>query len=495
MPDDLDAANSAFEMAGRADGEPDIIPITRPKPQPLQSKISYLPDIYRLLPQSPEAEQGLLSSFLLAPREVGSMCATKKIKSDVFHVPTHGMVYEVLLELWNAGTPIDFITIAQILRNRGQLDAVGGAPFVSGLFTFLPTAANAAYYLEIVQEKALARKMIAVGTEYASRPYDEQYGLVALLDEFERDVMAIRRTEDRGGMSAREVAAQGVNEIQRIIDLGGKIGGISTGFHQLDRMTDGLNGSKVIGICGHSGTGKSSIAMQILEHVSLDQQIPVAAWPLEMGITQMGKRQILSRARVNAVEWRSGAVPKQIEQEAIAKAAGEFATAKMFFQPKSDCTIQSIRTNARFLVANKGIKGILVDSMSVLHSDSRQGRDNRVREVAECAEGFKDMANELGIWIMVIVHIDRKQNRSQRPQRWDVAESAQVERAFDDLWMIYEPGFDENATEPELYPRMGLYIPKQRDGEERVETFFKFHKPHTRFYEIRQDDAQGEMQI
>lgn len=495
MPDDLEAANSALEMARNA-AEPDIVPVTRKESAPLPAprKIIRM-DSHRSLPSSEEGEKGVLSSFLISPSEVGSILVQRRFTRKLFHIPAYAEIFEVLMILWNEGQKFDFITIGRALEKRGTLANVGGPRAITELTTFLPTAANVLHYIEIVEETATLRAIISTCTDVASRAYDAQEDAPALLETAEREIMAIRRTEDRGGMSAREVAAQGVNEIQRIIDLGGRIGGISTGFHQLDRLTDGLNGSKVIGICGHSGTGKSSIAMQILEHVSLDQQIPVAVWPLEMGITQMGKRQILSRARVNPIPWRNGAIPKQLEQEAIANAAGEFAKAKMFFQPKSDCTIQSIRTNARFLVANKGIKGILVDSMSVLHSDSRQGRDNRVREVAECAEGFKDMANELGIWIMVIVHIDRKQNRSQRPQRWDVAESAQVERAFDDLWMIYEPGFDENATEPELYPRMGLYIPKQRDGEERVETFFKFHKPHTRFYEIRQDDAQGELSV
>lgn len=490
MPeDDLEAANSAFQMAAQPDVEPDVIPVTRPREEPARSKIVSAP-INKLLPQSSDAEKGVLSSFFLSPKECGSIFVQRRTKPDVFHIPAHATIFGVMLELWNGGEPIDFITVGQRLKKMGELDRVGGAPFISALFSYLPTAANLMAYLEIVEDKAKKRRVIHACTQSAARAWEDQDDAETIIEETEREVMSIRRVDDRGGMSAKEVAALGVNEIQRLIDLGGNIGGFSTGFGQLDRITDGLNGSKVIGVCGHSGTGKSSLAMQILEHLSMDLQIPTAVWPLEMGITQMGKRQILSRAYVNAVNWRNGAMPNTREQESIANAAADFARAKMFFQPKSDCTIQAIRTNARHLVANKGVKVVLVDSMSVLHSESRQAKDNRAREVSECAEGFKDMANELGLCVMVIVHIDRLQKRNERPQRWHVAESAGVERAFDDLWMLYEPDFDEHAEKPDLCPKIGLFIPKQRDGEERVETFFQFHKPYTRFQEIVNKDTE-----
>ena len=154
----------------------------------LHEKVSYLPDIHRLLPQSPDAEQGVLASFLLAPREIGGLCAEKAIRAEHFHIPAHASIYSVLLELWDANKPIDFITLTQVLRDRGQLDQVGGAAFVTNLFTFLPTAANAAYYAEIVQEKFTLREIIRTCTEYAARSYDEQDDVQNLMDEVEVDI-------------------------------------------------------------------------------------------------------------------------------------------------------------------------------------------------------------------------------------------------------------------------------------------------------------------
>lgn len=494
MPDEIDAANAELELS-RSEVEPDVIPVSKPREEPKRSKITYLPDVHRKLPQSEDAEKGVISSFFLSPKECGSIFVQRRTKPDAFHIPAHATIFGVMLELWNAGEPIDFITVAQKLRDRGELDRCGGAPAISDLFHFMPTAANLLHYLEIVEEKATLRRVILTGTEWVSRAYDEQDNVPEVVEGFERDVMSIRRTQDRGGMTAKEVAALGINELQRIIDLGGKIGGLSTGFPNLDKATDGLNSSKVYGICGHSGTGKSSLALQILEHVAIHEGVATAVWPLEPGILQLAKRQIASRARVNTVNWRNGARPSEQDQEALAQAAADLSRMKMYFEPASDCTIQQVRTRCRHLVAMHGVKVALIDSLSVLHSDSRQASGNRTREVAEAAEGLKDMAKELDIVVMVIVHIDRLQKRNERPQRWHVAESAQVERAFDDLWMIYEPGWSEDA-EPELYPEMGLYIPKQRDGEERIERRFIFEKPFTRFREVRMEsESQGDMMI
>src|SRR4051812_33521004 len=135
----------------------------------LKARGSYLPDIHRLLPQSPDAEQGVLSSCLLAPRDVIGLCVEKKIDSYYFHIPSHGTIYLALLDMWNNGQTIDFITLTQYLRDRGRLEEVGGAAFVTSLFTFLPTAANAGFYLETLESKHTLRGIIQVGTEYAAR--------------------------------------------------------------------------------------------------------------------------------------------------------------------------------------------------------------------------------------------------------------------------------------------------------------------------------------
>ncbi len=133
----------------------------------LRRKVTYLPDTHRLLPQSLDAEKGVLSSFLLAPREIGGLCAEKGVTPLHFHLPTHAEIFDVLMKLWDQAQPIDFIILTQALRDTGKLEAVGGAAFVTELFAFLPTAANASYYIDILQEKHTLREIIRICTQYA----------------------------------------------------------------------------------------------------------------------------------------------------------------------------------------------------------------------------------------------------------------------------------------------------------------------------------------
>ena len=165
----------------------------------LKGKKSYSPDPHRLLPQSPDAEKGVLSSFLIAPRDIGGLCAEKQITKEHFFIPSHAIIYEQLLGMWDRNEPIDFITLTQVLKDKGQLDQCGGAAFVTELFTFLPTAANAPYYVEIVQEKFTLREIIKVCTEFAGRSYDEQDDVPNLLDKVESEVFRIAqdRFKDR----------------------------------------------------------------------------------------------------------------------------------------------------------------------------------------------------------------------------------------------------------------------------------------------------------
>ncbi|MES2572836.1 MAG: DnaB-like helicase N-terminal domain-containing protein, partial [Verrucomicrobiota bacterium] len=211
----------------------------------LQNKVSYLPDIHRLLPQSPDAEQGVLASFLLDPRNVGGLCAEKLIRPEHFHLPAHGTIYSVLMELWDGNKPIDFITLTQIMRDRGLLDQVGGAAFVTSLFTFLPTAANASYYLDILQEKYTLREIIRVCTEYAARSYDEQDDVPNLLNDVEQKVFAIAqdRFKDRVA-SMKQMVVAAIGSIQELYDRRGSISGLPTGFADFDKMTDGLHGAE-----------------------------------------------------------------------------------------------------------------------------------------------------------------------------------------------------------------------------------------------------------
>ena len=155
----------------------------------LKGKVTYPPDFHREFPQAPDAERGVLSSILLAPKEVIGMAVESGVKKESFYIPGHGEIFEALLELWNANKPIDFITIAQFLRDRNKLDQVGGAAALNDLFVYLPTAANAGYYIEILLQKSTLRQIIQVCNEYSARSYEEQEDVSRLLDDVETSIL------------------------------------------------------------------------------------------------------------------------------------------------------------------------------------------------------------------------------------------------------------------------------------------------------------------
>src|SRR5437667_9103426 len=193
-------------------------------------------DFHRTPPHSVEAEQGVLGSMRISPRETIAECV-EKINEEYFYVPAHRTIYDVLVELWNAGQAIDLITFTQVLRDRNLLDSVGGAAFVTNLFTFVPTAANVQYYLDIVRDKYILREIIAAATESVRRAYEEQDEVNNLLDEVEQRIFAVGEDRFKGQMlSMKDQVMDAIESIEKLFGGKDSITGFSTGLVEFDRM-------------------------------------------------------------------------------------------------------------------------------------------------------------------------------------------------------------------------------------------------------------------
>src|SRR4030095_849888 len=309
----------------------------------LKGRKTYSPDPHRLLPQSPDAEKGVLSSFLIAPRDIGGLCAEKQVTKEHFAIPSHALIYETLLGMWDKNEPIDFITLTQLLRDRSHLDSCGGAAFVTELFTFLPTAANAPYYIEILQEKFTLREIIKVCTEFAARGYDEQDDVPNLLDKVETEVFRIAqdRFKDRV-MNMKKLVVEAIGAIEDLYSRRGAITGVATGFAHFDKMTDGLHGSEMIVIAARPSMGKTALAMNIAEHVALEQKKSVAVFSLEMSSQQLVQRMLCSRARVNLGRVRDGFLSER-DFPALQMAASRLAESKIFIDGTIGLSILELR--------------------------------------------------------------------------------------------------------------------------------------------------------
>ena len=421
--------------------------------------------------------------MLISPREIIAECV-EKINEGYFYIPAHQTIYSHLVELWNAAQGIDLITFTQVLRDRNVLDAVGGASFVTSLFTFVPTAANVGYYLEIVREKFILREIIAACTESVRRSYEEQDEVNNLLDEVEANILAVGEDRFRGQMPGMKEQVMGALEsIEQLWERRGGITGISTGFAELDRMTNGMHEAEMIVIAARPSMGKTALAMNIAEHVSISSKLPVAVFSLEMSSQQLVQRLLCSRARVNLQKVREGFLAER-DFPSLTAAASKLAEAEIFIDDSAGLSILELRAKARRLRAQKNIQLIVVDYLQLLRSTTRRAQDNRQLEISEISAGLKGLAKELKIPIIVLAQLNRQPEARSggKPRLSDLRESGSIEQDADLVGLLVRPELyeeDEDAR-AEKAGEAELIIAKQRNGPV-GEIPLTFLKEFTRF--------------
>lgn len=417
------------------------------------------------------------------------MCGERGVTAEHFYLPAHQVAFSALMDMHRANKPVDIVTFTGWMLDRQIIQSAGGPAYISELFTCLPTATNVAHYIDILCEKLTLRKIITTCTKHAQMAYEEQEEPARALEAVEKDIMGIRVTPaDTDDYSGHDVALIGGAALMEQAERVGGISGLSTGFSELDRKTDGMHEAEMIVLAGRPGLGKSALAANIMEHIAIGQGIPVGFIPLEMGKKQTCKRLVASFAGVNTTRWRFGYHPTEADWENIAWAQSKYDAAPIHFSGGSDMTIQEIRARGRRLKRDHGIRLLIVDSLSKVRSDSKQARDSRTREVSEASGGMKEMAKELGIPVLVLTHIDRGQDKGDAPRQpklTDLRESGSIEQDADSVWMLWQP--EEGRTE--------LLITKARDGSAPEKVTMHFQKEYVRFVDKPLSREQAELPI
>jgi replicative DNA helicase len=459
----------------------------------LRGKVSYPPDFHREFPQAPDAEKGVLSSILLAPKDVIGLAVESGVKKESFYIPANGEIFEALLELWNANRPIDFITIAQYLRDRNKLDQVGGASALNDLFVYLPTAANAGYYIEILLEKFTLREIIKVCNEYSARSYEEQDNPAGLLDEVETKIFEIAKDRFKEKTAnLKDMVMKAIGDIEKLYESRGKIGGLSTGFKQLDQMTDGLHGAEMFVIAARPSMGKTALAMNMAEHIAVETGKPVAVFSLEMSSQQLVQRLLCSIARVNLASIRNGFLSER-DFPALTAGAARLASAKIFVDDTSSLSILELRAKARRMKSQHDIQAIFIDYLQLLRSTSSRAKDSRQLEIAEISAGLKALSKELNIPIVVLAQLNRNPEQRTgeskgRPRLSDLRESGTIEQDADVVGLLIREEYyaDTDEAKAEAVGKATLIIAKQRNGPT-GDVHLTFIKEYARF----EDRAEG----
>ncbi|HEY3763492.1 MAG TPA: replicative DNA helicase [Verrucomicrobiae bacterium] len=443
--------------------------------------------IDRLPPHALDMEQGMLGCQLLSPNECVAE-VIEKLKGvgvEVHYDLRHQTIQTELFEMFDTRVPIDLITLQQRLKDKQLLEQVGGIAYLSQLQDAVPSAANLSYYLEIVREKYLLRKMIQTCTDVVGRVYDYEGEVDALLDEVERDVLRISESRVQGGaVTTKELVGKAIQTIENFFNRQGALTGVATGYPDLDRMTDGLHGSEMIVIAARPSMGKTSLAMNIAEHVALVEKLPVAVFSLEMSAESLVLRMLCSLARVNLRSIREGFMSES-DFPKLQNAMGRMANAPLFIDDTPALSILQLRARARRMAQQHDIKLFVVDYLQLLHSTTRRAQDNRQQEISDISSGIKALAKELKVPVIVLAQLNREleRDKGRKPRLSDLRESGAIEQDADLVGLLYKPSSnddeDANPEEADGLP-VNLLIAKQRNGPT-GDVNLTFLKSYTRF--------------
>lgn len=435
-----------------------------------QKPKTYLPDTHRSLPSSLDAEKGVLGSILLQPDRVIDECIEQGVTADYFHLPSHALIYQTARDMHDAGKPVDLISLTQYLLDHKQLEESGGAAGISELFTFVPTAANADYYVQILREKYLLRKIIGICGEYTARAYEEQGEVSVLLDEVEERVLSIG--DERFGSQVSDMQAltmAALEQIETLFNSRGQITGLPTGFGDLDQLTNGLHEGEMVVIAARPSMGKTALAMNIAEHVVMESKKSVAIYSLEMSTPQLVQRLLCSRARVDLNKVRQQFMGKNYMRSLI-DATQQLSESKMYIDDTPALSILELRARSRRLAKRYGLDLIVIDYLQLLKSPSRRGQENRQVEVSEISSGIKALAKELRIPVLVLAQLNRnpetRAGSKGKPRLSDLRESGSIEQDADVVGLLWREDYyaDDEDSKKESEGRAELVIAKQRNG-------------------------------
>jgi len=433
----------------------------------------------RPLPHNLDAERGVLGAILLDFHALYS--SLEFVRPEDFFLDQHRRIYERMIALGESRRAIDLLMLADDLERRGELEAAGGAAYLARLLDGVPRISNVEHYARIVREKALLRGLIHVTEAIQQQALMGEEGAEETLDRAESLIFGLAEQRIGSGLvGVKEVVRENYERIERIASEGKRVTGLSTGYTQLDNLTSGLQPAELIILAARPALGKTSLALNIAEHVVLAEKKPVAIFSLEMSKESLLLRLLGSRARLNMHKFRTGNLGRE-DIRSIGVAAAELGEAPLWMDDSGSVTVMEIGAKARRLAREKGLSLVIVDYLQLI---AVRGRfSNRNEEVGSISRGLKGLAKELKVPVMVLSQLTRAPEREERrPQLADLRESGAIEQDADVVLFIHRPHFYKPDLPEEERRKAELAVAKQRNGPtDRIR--FVFFEQYTRFEE------------
>ena len=437
--------------------------------------------IDRIPPQNIEAEQSVLGALLLDANAIDKI--GEILRPEDFYRQDNRIIYEAILALRGKGQAVDLVTVTEELRAMGKLEEVGGTATITALSNAVPTAANVEYHAKIVEEKALRRQLISAATDVASSGYVEEEDIDKTIDAAEQKIMAVaNRKSFQNTVTIKEIVKSAMGRIEKLYDSKEAFTGLPTGFKDFDKMTSGLQPSDLIIVAARPSMGKSSLVLNIAEHVALKGKKSVAFFSLEMSKEQLVQRLLCSEAGIDASRLRIGQLQED-EWPKLIQAASRLSNAKIMLDDSTGITALEMRGKARRWKNENGLDLIIVDYLQLMQGTSKRNSDNRQNEMSEISRSLKGLARELDVPVIALSQLSRsvESRTSKRPMLSDLRESGALEQDADIVAFIYREDYYDQDTENKNIAE--LIIAKHRNGPVGSVNLF-FQKELTRFFDL-----------
>jgi replicative DNA helicase len=414
-------------------------------------------------PQNAEAEASLLGALLIDSDAVVKIA--DNLSSSDFFDKRNERIYEAIIHLYEHHEAIDVLTLADRLKNNGQLDSIGGPSYLTELTNFVPTAAHVEQYADIVAQKALRRRLIAASKEIGGLGYDESRQLSELVEEAETALFQVSQQHIKQDVISLEaILAESFDRLDDLHKDKQKIRGIPTGYKDLDNLLAGFQRSDLVILAARPSMGKTALALNFAHNIAVQSNQPVLIFSLEMSKEQLVDRLLAMESGVNAWALRTGNLT-DADFEKIGHAMGTLSEAQIYIDDSPGITISDLRTKARREAHRRPLGLIIVDYLQLMSGQSRYGNEgNRVQEISEISRGLKGIARELNVPILALSQLSRSvESRSpQIPQLADLRESGSIEQDADIVAFIYREEYYNPDTDRKKLA--DIFIKKHRNG-------------------------------
>jgi replicative DNA helicase len=411
----------------------------------------------KIPPQNIEAEQSVLGALLLSQDAIVEVAEILK-PHHFYREEQHGQIYACMVNLYERREPIDVITLTDELKKREAYDKVGGASYLSLLATVVPTAAHVVKYAKIVKDHYTKRQLISSSSQITELAFAPGTEVQTVLDEAEQLIFRLSQESTNSDFTAiRDTLTESFDRLDELHKNAGKLRGVPTGFRDLDNKLAGLQDSALIVLAARPGTGKTALALNIAQTAAIRYKIPVGFFSLEMSKEELTDRLLSIQSLVDSWNIKTGRLEED-DWEKLQEAMGELAEAPLYIDDTPGISIMEMRTKARRLQMEKGLKLLIVDYLQLVQGRTK---DNRVQEVSEISQGLKNLARELKIPVLALSQLSRaveqRTGSAKAPQLSDLRESGAIEQDADVVMFLYK----EDPENPEF---IKLSIAKHRAG-------------------------------